>query len=132
VTVGLPATSGGLGTTAAEELQLLVRARIGPLLALYRKELQKNPVLHGTLVLRFMLSPLGRVTELELEEDSVNDVALVAGTRSLVTGWTFRYQGSTDVQTSVALVFVAGDAPSAVPAKTPSTASPPTTRPGYR
>jgi hypothetical protein len=81
-----------------------LRQRLSAIRVCYERALKRNPQVHGKLVMRLRLAPVGSVTAVDVEVDTVNDAALLACVRPLVLHWRFQPPGA-PVELSVPVVF---------------------------
>jgi len=80
-----------------------VKGKIKSIQACYERELKRNPSLKGKVVVRFTIGETGRVSEVEIEEDSLRNDQVVACIRSTIRMWTFPIK---DTECPVAYPFV--------------------------
>lgn len=66
-----------------------VKARIKAIQACYENALKRNPGLKGKVVVRFTIGPTGRVTELEIDENSLGNEAVIACIKTTIRLWSF-------------------------------------------
>jgi hypothetical protein len=66
-----------------------VRARIGAIRACYERALKRKPSLGGKLKMRWTITPAGKVSGVEVEEDVVGDAELAACIKGLIGRWRF-------------------------------------------
>ncbi len=66
-----------------------VKARMRSIQNCYERELKKNPTLKGKIVVRFTINETGKVTEFEIEEETIGNSTVVACIRSTIRGWRF-------------------------------------------
>lgn len=66
-----------------------VKQRMKAIQGCYEKELKKNPTLKGKLVVRFTIDERGKVRELEIEENTIGNQAVVACIRNTIKIWNF-------------------------------------------
>lgn len=85
-------------------LARVVKGRIKSIQACYEKELKRNPSLKGKIVVRFVIGTTGRVTEVDIDENSLNgEVANCI--RTTVRFWTFPVKPEEEVAVSYPFVF---------------------------
>lgn len=82
-----------------------VKARIKAVASCYEKELKRNPSLKGKVVVRFTITASGRVSEVEIEENSLGNQAVASCIRTIVRGWAFPFKPEEDVPVSYPFVF---------------------------
>jgi len=61
--VGTGTASGDLGGLSREEIDKVVRSRMGLIRACYQKELDRSRGLGGQIVIKFTIAPAGEVTK---------------------------------------------------------------------
>lgn len=66
-----------------------VKARIKAIQSCYENALKRNPGLKGKVVVRFTIGPTGRVTELEIDENSLGNEAVVMCIKNTIRLWSF-------------------------------------------
>jgi hypothetical protein len=66
-----------------------VKKRKGAITACYERSMHGGEALAGKIQLRFTLSPIGKVTATEIEDDTVGDEGLARCMRTTVGGWRF-------------------------------------------
>ncbi len=67
---------GGQSRRTTEDIQIVFDRHKGGIYSLYRRALRKNPVLEGTLVLRLVIEPSGKVSRCEVVSSELNDPSL--------------------------------------------------------
>lgn len=80
-----------------------VKARLKAIQNCYEKELKRNPSLKGKVVIRFTIGETGRVTEFEVDEDTLGNNSVVSCIRNTVRMWMFPIK---DNECPVAYPFV--------------------------
>ncbi|XXF79795.1 AgmX/PglI C-terminal domain-containing protein [Myxococcaceae bacterium GXIMD 01537] len=88
-----------------DKLAQYVKARIKSLTSCYEKELKRNPSLKGKLVVRFTIKPTGRIGEVDIEENTLNNDAVGSCIRSYIRGWVLPFKPDDDVAVSYPFVF---------------------------
>ncbi|MBX5483853.1 MAG: TonB family protein [Myxococcaceae bacterium] len=81
-----------------------VKGRLKAIQACYEKELKRNPSLKGRVVVRFTITPSGRVGTVEIEENSLND-AVANCIRTYIRGWVFPFKPEDEVPIAYPFVF---------------------------
>ncbi len=92
------------GQVDREKLMAYVRARRPAIVNCYEKELKRNPSLKGKVVVRFSITPAGRTSEIDIEENTLGNEAVSSCIRTVIRGWVFPFKPEGD--TSVAFPFV--------------------------
>jgi outer membrane biosynthesis protein TonB len=92
------------GQVDREKLMAYVRQRRSAIVNCYEKELKRNPSLKGKVVVRFSITPAGRTSEIEIEENTLGNEAVSSCIRTVIRGWVFPFKP--DGETSVAFPFV--------------------------
>jgi hypothetical protein len=86
------------------KLEAYFRSRKGAVLGCYERELRRDPSLAGKLSLRFVITPAGRSSDLELDENALN-VAVGACVRTVVRGWVFPFKPEQNVTVVIPFSF---------------------------
>lgn len=68
--------SGGQAARTTEEIQIVFDRNKSSLFALYQRALRKNPTLQGTVVLRLVIQPSGKVSSVKVVSSELNDAEL--------------------------------------------------------
>jgi TonB family protein len=85
-------------------LARVVKGRLRSIQACYEKELKRNPSLKGRIVVRFTIGTTGRVTSVDIDENSLNgEVANCI--RTTIRFWTFPVKPEEEVPVSYPFVF---------------------------
>lgn len=66
----------GKARRTTEDIQLVFDRHKGSIYSLYRRALRKNPALEGTLVLRLVIEPSGKVSKCEVVSSELNNDSL--------------------------------------------------------
>ena len=76
-----------------------LRAHLGAFKACYERELRRDPRLQGHLVLHFTIGPIGRVTAVAVDDDTVASPPAARCVTMLLARWRFPApaRGSVDV-----------------------------------
>lgn len=85
-----------------------VKMRIRAIQGCYERELKRNVTLRGKVVVRFTIGETGRVTEVEIDENTLGNDAVVSCIRTTVKLWVFPIKGN---ECPVAYPFVFQAAP---------------------
>ena len=67
------------------------------------------PCLRGTLAVRLTLTPAGRVGDLEIDEDTLQNAAVVGCIRSVLHGWQLPFHPETESAVQLSWSFVAAE-----------------------
>lgn len=82
-----------------------VKARIKAIQNCYEKELKRNPTLKGKVVVRFSITPSGRVGSIEIEENTIGNEAVASCIRTYIRGWIFPMHPEDEVPVAYPFVF---------------------------
>jgi hypothetical protein len=82
-----------------------VQARKAAIVACYEKELKRNPTMKGKVVVRFAISTSGRATEIEIEENTLNNDAVSSCIRAIIRTWVFPFKPESEVPVAFPFVF---------------------------
>jgi TonB family protein len=93
------------GAVDREKLASYVRSRKTAIQQCYEKELKRNPSLKGKIVVRFTISTAGRATEIDIEENSLNNEAVASCIKTVIRGWVFPFKPPSDVPVAYPFVF---------------------------
>lgn len=85
-----------------------VRMRIKSIQGCYEKELKRNPGLKGKVVVRFVINPDGRVSEISIETNSMGDEAVAACIVNVIRSWKFPFHPPDAAAVSFPFVFSPG------------------------
>jgi TonB family protein len=96
---------GSAGQVDASQLRREMKTRVGALRTCYERALKRDPGLGGKLLLRFTILPVGTVTSVELESDSLNDPDMTRCVRQSVAGWRFSAPEGGAVEVAFPFVF---------------------------
>lgn len=88
-----------------EQLTTYIRKRSPALLRCYEQELKRNPSLKGKLVLRFNITPTGRTTEIDVEENTLGSEAVASCARTAIRSWVLPFKPQEEVPVASAFVF---------------------------
>lgn len=87
-------TDNVFGDVDKKAVSATIRQRMPGLQACYEKALRSNPNLKGKMSYTITINPQGRVTEVEVEEDTVNDGGVKSCTIAKIKGWRFFSEGA--------------------------------------
>ncbi|MHB8875634.1 MAG: AgmX/PglI C-terminal domain-containing protein, partial [Myxococcaceae bacterium] len=87
----------GQPTVDPEALARFINARRGAIASCYERQLLRNPHLSGRVLLRFSLSPRGRATGIDFEDDSLGSEPVLSCIRSMFASWSFPFNPPADV-----------------------------------
>ena len=68
--------TGGAAARSTEEIQIVFDRNKSSLFSLYQRALRKNPALQGTVVLKLVIAPSGKVTSASVVSSELNDPTL--------------------------------------------------------
>ncbi|MCY1009683.1 AgmX/PglI C-terminal domain-containing protein [Nannocystis pusilla] len=77
------------GDADKKAVQATIRQRTGALQACYNKALQTNPGLAGKISYTITISVMGTVTEVRINEDTLQDGGVQTCTVAKIKGWRF-------------------------------------------
>ena len=86
------------------KLTAYLRARMSAIQGCYEKELKRNPSLKGKVVVRFTITPQGRASDIEIEENTLGNDAVPSCIKTVIRGWVFPFKP--DGEATVAYPFV--------------------------
>lgn len=89
-------TENVFGDVDKKAVSATIRQRMPGLQACYEKALRSNPTLKGKITYTITINPQGRVTEVEVEEDTVNDASVKSCTIAKIKDWRFFSEGAED------------------------------------
>lgn len=88
-----------------EKLAAYVRARKGAIQQCYEKELKRNPSLKGKVVVRFSITPSGRTSDIDVEENTLGNEAVASCIKTTIRGWVFPFKPDSEVPVAYPFVF---------------------------
>ena len=88
-----------------EKLAAYVRSRKGAIQQCYEKELKRNPSLKGKVVVRFSITPAGRTSDIDIEENTLGNEAVASCIKTTIRGWVFPFKPPSDVPVAYPFVF---------------------------
>lgn len=88
-----------------EKLAAYVRARKGAIQQCYEKELKRNPSLKGKVVVRFSITPAGRTSDIDIEENTLGNEAVASCIKTTIRGWVFPFKPESEVPVAYPFVF---------------------------
>lgn len=88
-----------------EKLAAYVRSRKGAIQQCYEKELKRNPSLKGKVVVRFSITPAGRTSDIDIEENTLGNEAVGSCIKTTIRGWVFPFKPPSDVPVAYPFVF---------------------------
>jgi TonB family protein len=91
-----------------DALGRFIRERLPSIRVCYDRELKLNPSLKGKVVVRFDVTPAGRVGNGAIESDSMNDERVSRCILTLMKGWSFPFHPSENTTVSFPFVFQPG------------------------
>ena len=87
------------------KLTAYLRARMGAIQGCYEKELKRNPSLKGKVVVRFTITPQGRSSDIEIEENTLGNDAVPSCIKTVIRGWVFPFKPTGDATVAYPFVF---------------------------
>ncbi len=87
-------TDNVFGDVDKKAVSATIRQRMPGLQACYEKALRSNPNLKGKMSYTITINPQGRVTDVDVEEDTVNDASVKSCTVAKIKGWRFFSEGA--------------------------------------
>ncbi|MER2559764.1 MAG: AgmX/PglI C-terminal domain-containing protein [Myxococcaceae bacterium] len=90
---------------SSEALTNWMRGRRGAIVSCYERELKRDHSLSGRLVLKFVVSTRGRVTDLDLTEGSMQNAAVRECISSLAKNWVLPFTPEDEVPVAFPFVF---------------------------
>ncbi len=88
-----------------EKLAAYVRSRKGAIQQCYEKELKRNPSLKGKVVVRFSITPAGRTSDIDIEENTLGNEAVASCIKTTIRGWVFPFKPPSEVPVAYPFVF---------------------------
>jgi len=88
-----------------EKLAAYVRGRKGAIQQCYEKELKRNPSLKGKVVVRFSITPAGRTSDIDIEENTLGNEAVASCIKTTIRGWVFPFKPPSEVPVAYPFVF---------------------------
>jgi outer membrane biosynthesis protein TonB len=88
-----------------EKLAAYVRGRKASIQACYEKELKRNPSLKGKVVVRFSITPAGRTSDIDIEENTLGNEAVASCIKTTIRGWVFPFKPDSEVPVAYPFVF---------------------------
>jgi outer membrane biosynthesis protein TonB len=89
----------------ADELSKWMRLRRGAIQSCYERELKRNHQLSGRLVVKFSITPRGRVAGLDLSEGTLQDPGVAGCIASLAKSWVLPFTPEDEVAVAFPFVF---------------------------
>lgn len=91
-----------------ESLGQYIRPRLRSVQQCYERELKRNPDLAGRIVVRFVISMAGRVSEVSIEENTMGDDNVAACITNTIRRWIFPIKPEEEAAVSFPFVFSPG------------------------
>jgi hypothetical protein len=88
-----------------EKLAAYVRSRKGAIQQCYEKELKRNPSLKGKVVVRFNITPAGRTSDIDIEENTLGNEGVASCIKTTIRGWVFPFKPESEVPVAYPFVF---------------------------
>jgi hypothetical protein len=82
------------GDVDKKAVQATIRRRTSALKVCYEKALRTQPNLKGKITYTITISTVGRVTKVDIEEDSLGDASVRSCTKAKIKGWRFPTAGA--------------------------------------
>jgi hypothetical protein len=77
--------------------------------ACYEKALRSRPDLEGKMSFTITINPMGKVTKVSIEHDTVGDGSVKSCAQAKILGWRFPTEGAEDsAEVSFSVVFESG------------------------
>jgi hypothetical protein len=92
--VAKSSTDNVFGDVDKKAVSATIRQRMPGLQACYEKALRSNPNLKGKMSYTITINPQGRVTGVDVEEDTINDASVKSCTVAKIKGWRFFSEGA--------------------------------------
>jgi hypothetical protein len=89
----------------SDELAKWMRARRGAIQSCYERVLKRNHQLSGRLVVKFTITPRGRVTSLDLSEGTLQDPEVLSCIAALARTWVLPFTPEDEVGVAFPFVF---------------------------
>jgi hypothetical protein len=87
-------TDDVVGDVDKKSVSATIRRRMPGLEACYEKALRSNSSLSGKMTYTITINPSGRVTDVDIEEDTVGDASVRSCTTAKIKGWRFISEGA--------------------------------------
>ncbi len=87
------------------KLNAFLKGRIKSIQGCYEKELKRNPSLKGKVVVRFSITPQGRSSDIEIEQDTLGNDAVSSCIKTVIRGWVFPFKPESEVPVAYPFVF---------------------------
>lgn len=89
-------TENVFGDVDKKAVSATIRQKMPGLQACYERALRSNPNLKGKISYTITINPQGRVTEVQIEDDTVNDASVKSCTINKIKDWRFFSEGAED------------------------------------
>ncbi len=93
------------GEVDRNALAKFVKSRLPAIQGCYERELKRNPSLKGKVVVRFTIGTNGRVTEIDIEENSLGNQDVGGCIKNLIRAWVFPFKPESEATVSYPFVF---------------------------
>lgn len=90
-----------------DELARWLTSRKPAVQSCYERQLKRQPTLAGRLVIRFDITPRGRVGKVGFEEDTLRSPAVEGCIAALMRGWVLPFQPEDDTPVAMPFIFTA-------------------------
>jgi hypothetical protein len=88
-----------------EKLARFVKDHLRSVTSCYEKELKLKPSLRGKLVVRFVVTPAGRVGSCQIDDDTLHDSSVSGCVVRMIRGWALPFRPDQDTSVSFPFVF---------------------------
>ncbi|RKG63132.1 TonB family protein [Corallococcus sp. CA054B] len=92
-----------------KELARHIQSRKASIQRCYENGLKRDPSLKGKVMIRFDLTPQGRVSNVEVEESTLRSDEVINCIKTTMRAWTFPFKPSDDVPVSYPFIFSPGE-----------------------
>ena len=97
-------------TLKADEVARTIRRGMNAIKGCYQRALKRNPKLSGKIAIRLVINPTGKVTDVEIETDSVGDSQVTSCIVGYARRWRFPPpEGGGTAEVAVPFVFQAAE-----------------------
>lgn len=88
-----------------DALARYVKQRLRAIQGCYERELKRNPSLKGKVLVKFSITPAGRVGSIEIEENTLGNDAVASCIKGIMHSWIFPFKPSDEVPVAYPFVF---------------------------
>lgn len=93
------------GEIDPERLAAYARSRRAAIQECYENELKHDSTLKGRIVVRFNITPSGRTSDLDIEENTLGSDAVARCLKTTIRGWVLPFRPTSDVPIAYPFVF---------------------------